>query len=161
MAELIADCLQVEEKEDIQTAAMARGLEMEEEARAWFELETNADAEEVGLILNDEGTACCSPDAVLWEHEHDHVIVGGLEIKSPGAKNHLLYCIEGVLPAAYRPQVHMSLAVSGLPSWNFLSYFPGLEPFLIEVHRDEYTDKMEAELTKFTTELKQLKDKYL
>ena len=161
MAELIIATLQLEEDDDIQTEHMLRGLEMEEDARLWYEYQTNSDIGQVGLIVNDNGTACCSPDGVKWEHEHEHEIVGGLEIKCPMAKNHLLYAIEGVLPPAYRPQVHMSMVVTGLRSWTFMSYFPELEPFVIEVDWDGYTDNMEAELTKFTTELKQLKDKYL
>jgi hypothetical protein len=161
MAELLADALKLNEEEDIQTEHMARGLELEEDARLWYEMETNSDVGQVGLILNDDGTACCSPDGVKWEHEHDHVIVGGLEIKCPMAKTHLMYLLEGVLPAAYRPQVHMSLAITGLQAWTFLSYFPGLDPFVIEVEWDDYTQKMYDELTNFTNELGQLKDKYL
>lgn len=161
MAELIADMLKLDEPDDIQTEHMLRGLEMEEDARDWYEMDQNSDVGQVGLILNDEGTACCSPDGVIWEHEHEHVITRGLEIKCPMGKTHLQYAIEGTLPSTYRPQVHMSMAVTGLDRWTFLSYFPAVEPFVIEVEWDDYTDKMHNELRKFTDELARLKEIYV
>jgi len=161
MAELIADMLKLDEPDDIQTEHMLRGLEMEEDARDWYEMDQNSDVGQVGLILNDEGTACCSPDGVIWEHEHEHVITRGLEIKCPMGKTHLQYAIEGTLPSTYKPQVHMSMAVSALDRWTFLSYFPAVEPFVIEVEWDDYTDKMHNELRKFTDELARLKEIYV
>ena len=161
MAELVADALKLNDEEDIQTEHMARGLELEEEARDWYELQHNADVGQVGMIMNDNATALCSPDGVIWEHEHDHVIVRGLEIKCPMAKNHILYAVKNECPPAYKPQVHMSMVVADLPSWTFMSYFPGLQPFEILVEADEYTEKMRAALNDFIDELEQLKDRYL
>ena len=60
--------------------------------------------------------------------------------------------LAGVLPDDYKQQVHGSMAVTGLNSWNFWSYFPGMAPLHVVVTRDEYTEKISSALDSFLTE---------
>jgi exosortase/archaeosortase len=55
----------------------------------------------------------------------------------------------GGLPDEHKQQVHGSMAVTGLNSWHFFSFFPGLQPFHLIVHRDAYTNKLSASLDQF------------
>jgi hypothetical protein len=50
--------------------------------------------------------------------------------------------MEGVLPDAYKLQVHWSMAVTGLKTWHFMSYFPELEPLILAIQWDDFTDKV-------------------
>ena len=133
------------------TEWMLRGLMLEPEARAWFELETGFMVREVGFITTDDGRAGCSPDGLLADPLAYLPI--GLEIKCPKASTHFSYLRGGILPPYYAPQVHMSLVVTGAASWWFLSYFPGLEPLLLEVKPDSYTKAVAAALDEFTDRL--------
>jgi hypothetical protein len=75
--------------------------------------------------------------------------VAGVEIKCPAPKAHVNYVLDGVLPAIYTPQVHGSMVITGLSTWHFFSYFPGLQPLHVVVKRDSYTEKLAAALKDF------------
>lgn len=133
------------------TEWMLRGLELEPEARAYFELETGLMVREVGFITDDDKRAGCSPDGMVADPLM--YLPTGLEIKCPKASTHFSYLRAGVLPPYYAPQVHFSMAITGATGWYFLSYFPGLEPLLLLVEPDDYTAKVAAAITEFTERL--------
>ena len=137
---------------------MLRGIELEPEARALFEFETSLPVKQVGWITNDEGTAGCSPDGLIISPMSS--MSAGVEIKCPKASTHYGYLRAGVLPTFYAPQVHSSMAITGLSTWHFMSYFPGLDPLLVEVSRDEYTDKISTAITEFTTKLAEQSERF-
>lgn len=128
-----------------QSDAMARGVELEEGARGWYEMATGLEVKEVGLI--ESGDLSCSPDGLIFE---DGKIVKGLEIKCPLASTHIGYLLKGVIPNIYIPQVQLSMLVCEINEWDFLSYHPDLEPLLITVNRDEeWIDAFNEVLTPF------------
>ena len=131
------------------TEWMQRGIDLEPEARALFEFETDQTVTQMGFITNDEGTAGCSPDGII-ESLVDPV---GYEVKCPKASTHFGYLRAGIMPPFYGPQVHFSMAVTGLKRWAFMSYFPGLDPLIVTVERDEYTEKIVAAIAEFTARL--------
>lgn len=146
--ELIAECFVPEFVEFTGNKATEWGKSMEPVAREAFIKRTGHEVREVGFIATDDKTAGCSPDGLIV---CDGEFVGGLEIKCPySPKTHIGYILDGVLPEEYRQQVHGSLTVSGLPVWHFWSYYPGLNPFHIEVRPDSYTRAMAAALREFT-----------
>lgn len=126
---------------------MERGTEMEPQARLAFQVKTGAVLKQVGFLLHDGGILGCSPDSLVMDGDTP---VEGVEIKCPGPNTHVEYVRSGVLPDSYKLQVHGSLVVSGLPRWHFFSFYPGLQPFHIVVERDEFTDKVETALLKFS-----------
>jgi hypothetical protein len=127
--------------------AMQQGVERESESRALFEMLQGVTIRKVGLVYRDEGRAVlCSPDGLL-----DGC---GLEMKNPLLKTHVKYLLNGTLPTDYFQQVHGSMYVTGFDRWFFMSNYPGLPPFIIEVKRDKrFIEKLSVEMDKFVYDL--------
>jgi len=142
--------------ESYQNAAMLRGIELEPQARSLFEMIHDVEVKQVGLCYPDEQKKyLSSPDGLLDN--------AGLEIKCPEIHTHVSYLIEGKLPTDYFQQVHGGMAVTGLPFWYFMSYYPGLPPFIVKVERDDaFISKLKTELDVFcfdlVTTVKKLKE---
>jgi hypothetical protein len=133
-----------------------RGNLLEPDARNWYETHAGHRVTEVGFASHDTGGFGCSPDGLI----ETHCPVGwshGLEIKCPILPTHLGYLLNGGLPDEYFWQVHMSMAVTGLSRWDFLSYCPGEAPLLIEVRRDEITDQLERGLIELVAHKSKIK----
>lgn len=136
-------------KEETYTnAAMERGIELEPEARALFELLTGLDVQEIGLCyFDDKKSLGCSPDGLIGDNE-------GLEIKCPSLAVHVGYLIKNKLPTDYFQQVQSSLYITGCERWHFFSYYPGIKPFHIIVERDEiWIAKFSKIISEFCEEL--------
>jgi len=125
-----------------------RGTETEPEARAYYEMESGCEVEEVGLIFLDKRRLIgCSPDGLVAPD-------GGLEIKCPAPHTHLGYWLDGRLPTAYVPQVQGAMWVTGRKWWDFLSYHPDMEPLIVRVKRDEaYIAKMKVVIEAFVAKM--------
>lgn len=141
-----------------------RGTELEPEARAAFSAHTGLEVTQVGFCVREvngqDGLAGCSPDGLIPDNEAMEY-VAGLEIKCPLPKEHVATVAGGKLPDDHKPQVHGSMVITGLPRWHFWSYCPGLRPFHCIVERDDFTDKVEAALDRFTIEYAALRDQIL
>jgi hypothetical protein len=123
-----------------------RGNELEPDACAWYELQHDVEVNRVGLILTDDRRAGCSPDRLVGPLDAP---LGGLEVKCPDGPTHVGYLRAGTLPDKYKPQVHGSLVITGLPFWDFLSFCPGYRRLLVRVYPDDYTAKVRNALTEF------------
>lgn len=153
MAKLIAERLLGEPVEDFGgTYWTDRGKALESEALAYFSLQTGLDPVACGVVYRDESRDCgCSPDALVLS---DYVPVAGVELKCPSATNHMLYLLGGDAKQ-YAPQVQFSLWVTGLPTWYFMSYYPGLPPLLKTVEPDpEYQDAFLQTVPLFLDEMR-------
>ena len=146
--ELIAQCIRPDEIEWEGNRHTDRGNELEPEARDLFAELMDLELREVGFVTRDDEVIGCSPDSLVYL-PNSRKPIAGLEIKCPLGKNHARYLVDGVLPASYRPQVHGSMAVTGLDHWYFMSYCPGLAPFITRVDRDDYTAKLSDALDRF------------
>ncbi len=125
IARLISETFLGVAEESHQSAWMAWGLQFENEARRFYQMERGIDTERPGFIwMDDRKVIGCSPDAM------------GLEIKCPKPETHVRYLLDGVLPSEYVCQVQGLMYVVGAETWDFLSYYPGLPAFLITVERD-------------------------
>jgi putative phage-type endonuclease len=144
--ELIAECIRPDELPAfIGNLHTDRGNELEPEARALFSEMMGWEVREVGFVTREDGVVGCSPDGLIYMGDTP---IAGVEIKCPMAKKHVGYIVEGGVPAEYRPQVHFSMAVTGLP-WHFMSYCPGILPHVVFVQPDEYTAKMRNAIDRF------------
>ena len=128
------------------------GNKHEPEARDLFRQVMDLDVVEVGFCTRHDLLVGCSPDGLI--HDGDGTWIGGLEIKCPTVDKHVDYKMEGILPDEYKMQVHGSMAVTGLPWWYFMSYFPGLEPLIIKVERNEFTESVSDALDQFVIDYK-------
>ncbi len=143
-----------EKEEGYTNGAIQRGIDLELEARSFFELITGLEVEEVGLCYYDERKdRSCSPDGIILKsHENRE----GLEIKSPELQTHVEYLIANKLPTKYFQQVQGSLYITGLERWHFFSYYPGMRPFHIIVERDEiWIAKLSKAIDDFVVELEE------
>ncbi len=145
--ELIADSLGLGDPPIDPTEWMQRGTLLEPEARKFYAFANDCSVDEIGFITNDEGTAGCSPDGMIDERQI------GWEVKCPKASTHIGYLQSPDLPAFYRPQVHMSMALSLVTDWIFMSYHPDLKPLVVKVQWDDYTTKVYEALTAFIENL--------
>lgn len=141
--QLVGESLLGEKEETFTSKSMERGMEMESEARDLYEFIREVDVEEVGLCYRDERKLfSCSPDGLVGDN-------GGLEIKCPKMHTHIGYLLGGSLPTTYFQQVQGSLFVTGREWWDFMSYYPGLDPLIVRVTPDtEFHAKLEAALEK-------------
>ena len=141
-----------------QTYEMQWGHDNEPVARRLFEFRKSIPLSECAMIFNDDKRNWhISPDGYNEEKKV------GWEAKCPQLKEFIKTKKENRLPTKHILQVQTSLAVTSWDSWWFMSYFPGLSPFMVEVFRDEpliRTIKIEVkmfhnDLAKLIEELKQ------
>lgn len=111
------------------TPWMERGTELERQAVAYYELQTDVTTETVGFCLTDDRRIGCSPDRFVGT-------AGGLEIKCPSAAVHVGYLLDE-LPLKFKPQVQGCMMVTGRKWWDLLSFNPLLPPALVRIPRDE------------------------
>lgn len=134
-----------------------RGLELEPVARSFYLMERGLlaeDIKQVGFVLTDDRRFGCSPDSLVGED-------GLLELKCPKLEVQAEYLWTGELPATYKCQVHGQLIVTGRKWVDFMSYSPGLDPFLIRVTPDEFTAKLREALDLFHNDFVAAKSKLL
>jgi len=140
--QLVAEKLTGEQTYVYQNEHMARGTELEPEAREMYEFIKEVEVSEVGFCLHDTLDAGCSPDGLIAED-------GGLEIKCPAPATHVEYLKAGVLPSKYKQQVMGCLWITGREWWDFVSYHPTMKTLIVRVERDEeYITALEECVTK-------------
>lgn len=142
-------------KEDsYSNTAMQRGIELEPEARAVFEMLTEKEVQQVGFCYFDERKdRGCSPDGLIGDDS-------GLEIKCPSLPVHIEYLLNGKLPATYYQQVHGSMLITGRSEWIFFSYYPSLPPLKVVVKRNEqFCNMLNKELDEFCQQLEEITTK--
>lgn len=130
-----------------------RGEALEPEARDLYAFEFEVEPQQVGFILNDEGTLGCSPDSLIGND-------GGLEIKSPDGPTHVKWVRAKGIPDEHKAQVHGSLIITGRQWWDFLSYCPGYDRLLVRVTPDDYTEKLRKHLDRFLKDYAEAKSMF-
>jgi putative phage-type endonuclease len=128
--ELLAEWVTGEKTKLYQNEWMLRGIELEPEARDYYQFATGKEVQQIGLAYLDERKlVSCSPDGLLDD--------GGVEIKCPAPGTHVSYLLDNKIPTGYIPQVQGSMYICEREWWDFVSYCPGIEPMTIRVKRDE------------------------
>lgn len=127
------------DNEFYESAAMRRGVEMEPEARRYYEFQTGNKVEQVGIVYADsEQDVTCSPDGLIDEPDSEGILRnGGLEIKCPGLKAHTIALWNDAVPSEYVMQVQGNMFVTGRDWWDFMSYHPQLPPLIKRIPRNE------------------------
>jgi len=135
-----------------QTYEMKWGNENETRARKMFEFIKEIELSECAMIFSDEKRNWhISPDG------YNEDIEVGWETKCPQLKEFTKTVKENKLPTKHILQCQSSLALTGWDSWWFMSYFPKLKPFMLEVKRDEALIKIILhEVSNFIEDLKKL-----
>ena len=114
---------------------MTRGIEVEADAFAAYELDTSTVVQKVGFVTHVELLAGYSPDGIVGD------FAGCVELKCPRAANHLAYVRGRELPREWFWQLQHALWITRAPWADFASYCPQFpEPlrlFRVRVHRNE------------------------
>lgn len=154
ITDLAGEIITGEVEETYSNAIMERGTVLEPQARATY-IELIGDVVEAGFCLMDgmEQWVGVSPDGLTDK--------GIIEIKCPIRKTHLNYIKKGTLPSAYKWQCHGNMMATGAKYCDFMSYYPGLKPFIIRVEPDkEIREQLMAEIDTVIKLVKQQIEQY-
>ena len=152
MADLIAERMSGETEDGFCSDAMKRGIEVEAEAREYYEGFNHVTVDQVGFCKLTEDIGC-SPDGMVLD-------AGLIEIKCPNHSTHIKYILNDKMPSKYVNQVQGQLWVTDRKWCDFISFDPQIKqrPFWsIRVMRDEaYIQKLAVEVNQFIIELEEL-----
>ena len=159
MDELIAEDL-APLPEVFQNDAMIRWTMLEPIAKQKYQEITWEKVDEVWFCIHEKRPYCwLSPD---WFIKKEGKYTKALEIKCPGAKNHLKYIQENKIPNDYKWQiVNYFLINEDLEELDFMTFNPDiyiehLQWHIINVKREDY----EEDLKKINEALDKFKDKW-
>lgn len=125
-----------------------RGHEQEPDARNWYAFHHDVEPVQVGFIRN--GDKGCSPDSLVGDD-------GLLEIKSKLAHLHCEVLLADKCPTDHYAQVQGQIWVAEREWCDFVSWCPGLPPFVKRVPRDEkYIAELDKAVRAFLDELNEL-----
>ena len=141
--QLIAERLRGQSEPFYVTEWMARGTELEPEAREAYEFISGNDVIETGFILDTSFEYGCSPDGLITDE-------GGLEIKCPAPQTMVSYLRDNQVGVKkYWQQIQGCMWISQREWWDFFAYHPEMPHVLVRVERDEdYIAKLAEEVTK-------------
>lgn len=131
---------------------MKWGHKYEPEAITVFESAKKVRVETCAMIFFDEARNWhISPDFFSSDGRF------GGEVKCYQLKAYMKCLEDNKLPTKHILQVQTGLALTGWDFWWFISYFPGLKPFIVKVERDEHLIKIiKAEVRIFLRDLNNL-----
>lgn len=152
MMRLLAERMTGQLQEGYSNSNMERGIEIEPQARKYYQDLHEVEIEQVGFIKMNEDVGC-SPDGLIGDD-------GIIEIKCPLSSTHLNYIIKNKLPSAYVPQIQGQLWVCERQWCDFVSFDPRVakRPYWpIRVERDEdYIKRLNDAINQFVLDLKSL-----
>jgi hypothetical protein len=148
MLTLIGERLTGKPVESYSNANMLRGKEHEPEARRLYQFIRDEDTKQVGFIRN--GNKGCSPDLLVNAN-------GMTEFKSNQPHILLEMHLADEVPKEHECQLQGGLWVAEREWIDFMAYWPGIEPFIKRVYRDEVKIKsIELGVEMFNNELHEL-----
>ena len=129
---------------------MARGSELEPQARRAYESYTFTEVEQVGFYELNEWVGC-SPDGIIMPGIDDNLVYiqktgsdslwsptkGLIEIKCPSYATMIDYLRAKKLPNQYLYQVQGQMWITGAGFCDFVAYHPKLPLLVVRVMRDE------------------------
>lgn len=130
MLELLGERLTGLPTPHFETAAMARGTDLEPKAKQYYELTTGRTVRNVGLVMHETLRCGCSPDGLCADR--------GIEVKCPIEPGFMDIAESGKVPPDHILQVQACMWLTGLARWDYLCYTDvrGLLPIIIECERD-------------------------
>jgi len=140
---LLAEWVLGEPLDGGESLEMRRGTVAENQARAWYEFQTDTEVEQVGFCLTDDRRVGCSPDGLIGDD-------GGVEIKCPMMKGHVGYLLAEDPSLAHRGQIQGSLWVTGRAWWDLVVWHPFAPKVVHRCYPDpEWVEAFEPALATF------------
>lgn len=148
LARLVTEWLTGHPMDEVDSAFMERGKDMEPEAVRRYQFDQDVTAEVVGFVTTDDCKAGCSPDRLVGAD-------GLLEVKCPGMVGHVGYLLEPErLKDAYWSQVQGQLWVTGRRWVDLWSYSPALPPVRVRIEPEpEYLAALATHVAAFVARL--------
>ena len=147
MLQLVGEILTGQAADHFTNVHTDRGKEMEPEARELYSI-LYQPTEVVGFMKR--GRVGASPDSLIGA-------AGLLEIKTKLPHLHLEALLAGQLPPEHKAQCQGQLWIADREWLDFMSYWPGLPPFVVRVERDEeYIETLETAVEEFIAEMDEL-----
>lgn len=128
--------------------SLAWGESHEDQAVAFYELETGNEVERIGFATHSEYEfAGSSPDGLVG-------VNGGIEVKCPYNSDNHVATIELGMPEKHVAQVQGNIWVMEREWWDFVSFDPRCPPesrmYVQRVYRDDaYIKRLEEKLSRF------------
>jgi putative phage-type endonuclease len=137
------------------------GNEHEPAARDAFAELRGVEVHEVGFVTHREMVCVgCSPDGLIVGPDGNWS--AGLEIKCPSIDTLVEWMLDGKIPSEHLPQIHASMVVTGLRTWHFTGYFPGVPLFVPPpAEWNSYTDKLADALEGFVIRYSEIRPKVI
>lgn len=152
MRKLTAERLSGVRDESYSNKCMADGIELEPDARAFYERVNSCIVEQVGFIKKDDWIGS-SPDGLVGKD-------GGIEIKCVIPSTQVETILRGAMQTGYKPQVQGQLYVTDRKWIDWISYCPLLKArpyFCVRVYRDEeYIKDLSKVIDVFVEQLKDM-----
>ena len=145
MLKLAGEIITGEPMENYSNAYMARGNEMEDEARSFYTFMTGTDVKRVGFVRN--GNTGCSPDGLIDAN-------GMHEIKTKAPHLFIECALRDSFPPEHKAQCQGGLWVAEREWIDLTVYWPKMPGLTIRSYRDEpYIRDLAAAVEKFNSEL--------
>jgi hypothetical protein len=142
---LAAELLTGEVSEGYDNEHMARGRNLEPEAREEYQWDKGVEVRQVGFVRN--GIAGCSPDGLVGED-------GMLEVKTRLPHLMIDLLATGEPPSEFKAQIQGQLWVCERQWCDLVCYWPDLPYWCKRIPRDEpYIENLAAEVKAFAAEL--------
>lgn len=136
-AQLVCERLTGNPTEAFTSAAMQHGTDTEPQARAFYELETGLEVQEVGFIPHPKlEMSGASPDGVIGDS-------GLVEIKCPQPATHIKTLTGASIDRKYMLQMQWQMACTGREWCDFVSFCPSL-PMEMQMFRQRVDRDAEA-----------------
>lgn len=133
---LLAEWITGQPSDGYRSDWMDRGNEIEAQARTAYAFMTDNEVTQVGFVYRDGEMVGASPDGLIGKD-------GGLELKCPAPHTHVGYLLDNKVPTAYIAQIQGNMWVCERRWWDFMSYYPGMDPLIVRVERDDvFIDKL-------------------
>jgi hypothetical protein len=126
------------------------GIHLEGQARNWLKVAHNLKVDDCGFFLSDCGLYGASPDGMTSEG-------WPVEIKCPDLHTFIKWKDRGELPGEHKAQVHGEMFVTGASKCIFVAYADPMHPLeamMIEVERDDFTERLGQCVINFTKKLR-------
>ncbi len=153
MMKLVAERLTGLTQNGYSNTIMERGIEVEPQARVYYEELNECKVVQVGFIIRDDNETGCSPDGLVGDD-------GLVEIKCPNTTTHIDTILKGKMQASYVPQVQGQMWVAERKWCDYISFDPRLEQhpfFCTRIFRDDsYIMVLEAAVNQFVKEMKEI-----
>lgn len=152
--EMMSEAYSTAPKDNYTNAHIERGNELEAQARAIYELETNSKVVQVGFVSIDDYVGC-SPDGLVGDD-------GLIEIKCPSDKVYFQYLLDCKIDTGYYWQMQMQMLVCERKWVDYVVYNPNFEKSIVikrvfpDTESFEKLKKGFAEGTKRIIEIKKI-----